>query len=113
VIHNIDSGNDDELQRAIHLFREETQYAQRARQQCGQYEHGGGSSQQQSSGGLFDRLKRSISRKGKVIPFKLGLTPGHGHQRVSKTSPQLVRHVQTSFTLKSSPMQKLAIHTSL
>jgi hypothetical protein len=42
VIHNIDSGNDDELQRAIHLFREETQYAQRARQQCGQYEHGVG-----------------------------------------------------------------------
>jgi hypothetical protein len=40
VVHNIDSDNDEELQRAIHLSREETQYAQRVRQQGGQYEHG-------------------------------------------------------------------------
>jgi hypothetical protein len=44
VVHNIDSDNDEELQRAIHLSREEAQYAQRVRQQGGQYEHGGGSS---------------------------------------------------------------------
>jgi hypothetical protein len=40
MIHNIDSDNDEELQRAIHLSREDAQYAQRIRQQCGQYEHG-------------------------------------------------------------------------
>jgi hypothetical protein len=27
VVHNIDSANDEELQRAIHLSREEAQYA--------------------------------------------------------------------------------------
>jgi hypothetical protein len=41
VVHNIDSENDEELQRAIHLSREEAQYAQRV---GGQYEHEGGSS---------------------------------------------------------------------
>jgi hypothetical protein len=65
VVHNIDSDNDDELQCATHLSREEAQYAQRVQQQGGQYEHGGGSSQQQPSGGLFDRLSRSTSRKGR------------------------------------------------
>jgi hypothetical protein len=45
AVHNIDSHNDEKLQRAIHLFREEAQYAHRVRQQGGQYEHGGGSSQ--------------------------------------------------------------------
>jgi hypothetical protein len=45
VVHNIESDNDDELQRAIQLSREEVQYAQRVWQQGGQYEHGGGSSQ--------------------------------------------------------------------
>jgi hypothetical protein len=65
VVHNIDSDNYEELQCAIHLSREEAQYAQRVRQHGGQYEHGGGSSQQQPSGGFFDKLKRSTSRKGK------------------------------------------------
>jgi hypothetical protein len=46
VVHNIDSDNDRKLQRAIHLSREEAQYAQRVRQQGRQYEHGGGSSKQ-------------------------------------------------------------------
>jgi hypothetical protein len=45
VVHNIDSNNDEELQRAIHISREGEQYAQRVRQQGGQYEYGGGSSQ--------------------------------------------------------------------
>jgi hypothetical protein len=45
-----------------YTFLEEVQYAQRIRQQGGQYEHGGGSSQQQPSG---DRLKRSSSRRGR------------------------------------------------
>jgi hypothetical protein len=31
VIHNIDLDNDEELQRAIHLSREEVQYARRVR----------------------------------------------------------------------------------
>jgi hypothetical protein len=35
VVHNIDSDNDEELQRAIHLSREEAQYAQRVRHQGG------------------------------------------------------------------------------
>jgi hypothetical protein len=35
VIHNIDSDNDEELQRTIHLSREEAQYAHRVRQQGG------------------------------------------------------------------------------
>jgi hypothetical protein len=65
VVHNIDSDNDEELQCAIHLSREEAQYAERVRQQGGQYEHGGGSSQQQASGGFFNKLKMSTSRKGK------------------------------------------------
>jgi hypothetical protein len=65
VVHNIDLDNDEELQRAIHLSREEAQYAQQVQQQGGQYEHGGGSSQQQPSGGFFDKLKRSTSRRGK------------------------------------------------
>jgi hypothetical protein len=65
VVHNIDSDNNEELQRAIHISREEAQYAWRVRQQGGQYEHGGGLSQQQSSSGLFDKLKRLTSRKGK------------------------------------------------
>jgi hypothetical protein len=76
---NIDSNNDDELQHTIHLSREKAQYAQRVQHQDGQYEHGGGSSQQHPSGGLFDRLMRSTSRKGEVIPFKLELTSDHGH----------------------------------
>jgi hypothetical protein len=42
VAHNIDSNNDEELQRAIHISREEAQYARRVRQQGGQYEHGVG-----------------------------------------------------------------------
>jgi hypothetical protein len=45
MVHNIDSDNNDELQHAIHLSREEEQYAQRVQLQGGQYEHGGGSSQ--------------------------------------------------------------------
>jgi hypothetical protein len=32
VVHNIDSDNDEELQCAIHLSRDEAQYAQRVRQ---------------------------------------------------------------------------------
>jgi hypothetical protein len=76
VVHNIDSDNNDELQRAIHLYREEAQYAQRVRQQGGQYEHGGGSSQQQPSGGLFDRLKRSTSRKEKSDPVQTRIDTG-------------------------------------
>jgi hypothetical protein len=62
VIHNIESDNDEKLQRAIHISTEEAQYARRVRQQGGQYEQRGGSSQQQPSGGLFDKLKRSTSR---------------------------------------------------
>jgi hypothetical protein len=65
VVHNIDSNNDEELQCEIHLSRNKAQYAQRVRQQDGQYEHGGGSSQQQPSG---DRLKRSSSRRGRSQP---------------------------------------------
>jgi hypothetical protein len=42
VVHNIDSDNDEELQHAIHLSREEAQYAQRVQHQGGQYEHGVG-----------------------------------------------------------------------
>jgi hypothetical protein len=71
-----DSDNNDELQRAIHLYREEMQYAQRVRQQGGQYEHGGGSCQQQPSGGLFDRLKRSTSRKEKSDPVQTRIDTG-------------------------------------
>jgi hypothetical protein len=48
-----------------------------------------------------------------VSPFKLGLTPGHGQQRVSKPNPQLVRHGPSFFTPKPSPVRKLTIHTSL
>jgi hypothetical protein len=62
VVHDINSDNDKELQRAIHLSREEAQYVRRVRDQGGRYEHGGGSSQQ-PSGGLFEKLKRSASRK--------------------------------------------------
>jgi hypothetical protein len=76
VVHNIDSDNDEELQHAIHLFREEAQYARRVRQQGGQYEHGGGSSQQQPSGGLFDKLKWSTSRKGKSEPVQTRIDIG-------------------------------------
>jgi hypothetical protein len=76
VAHNIDSDNDEELQRAIHLSREEAQYARRVRQQGGQYEHGGGSSQQQPSGDLFDRLKRLTSRKGKSEPVQTRIDIG-------------------------------------
>jgi hypothetical protein len=65
VVHDIDLDNDEELQRAIHLSREEAQYAWRVGDQGGRYEDGGGSSQQQPSGGLFDKLKMSTSRKGK------------------------------------------------
>jgi hypothetical protein len=36
----------------------------------GQYEHRGEPSQQQPSGGLFDKLKRSTSRKGKSQPVQ-------------------------------------------
>jgi hypothetical protein len=35
VVHNIDSDNNEELQRAIHISREEAQYARRVRQQGG------------------------------------------------------------------------------
>jgi hypothetical protein len=76
VVHNIYSDDDDELQHAIYLSREETQYAQQVRQQGGQYEHGGGSSQQQPSGGLFDRLTRSTSRKGKSDPVQTRIDIG-------------------------------------
>jgi hypothetical protein len=72
VVHNIDSDNDEELQRAIHLSREETQYAQRVRQQGGQYEHGGDFSQQQPSG---DRLKMSSSR-GRSQPVQTRIDTG-------------------------------------
>jgi hypothetical protein len=70
VVHDIDSDNYEELQCAIHLSREEAQYARRVRDQGGRYEHRGGSSQQQPSGGLFDILKRSTSRKGKSQPVQ-------------------------------------------
>jgi hypothetical protein len=50
VVHNINSDNDEKLQCAIHISREDAQYAQRIRQQCGLYKHGSGSSQQQPSG---------------------------------------------------------------
>jgi hypothetical protein len=56
--------------------REEAQYAQRVRQQGGQYEHGGGSSQQQPSGGLFDRLKRLSSRRGTSQPVQTRIDTG-------------------------------------
>jgi hypothetical protein len=70
VVHDIDSDNYEELQCAIHLSKEEAQYARRVRDQGGRYEHRGGSSQQQPSGGLFDILKRSTSRKGKSQPVQ-------------------------------------------
>jgi hypothetical protein len=70
VVHNIDWDNDEELQCAIHLSREEAQYAQRVRQYGGQYEHGGGFSQQQPNGGLYDRLKRSTSRRETSQPVQ-------------------------------------------
>jgi hypothetical protein len=73
VVHNINSDNDEELQCAIHLSRDEAQYAQRVRQQGGQYEHGGGSSQQQPSG---DRLKRSSSRRGRSQPVQIRIDTG-------------------------------------
>jgi hypothetical protein len=76
VVHDIYSDNDEELQRAIHVSREEAQFARRVRQQGGQYEHGGGSSQQQPSSGLFDRLKRSTSRKGKSQPIQIRIEIG-------------------------------------
>jgi hypothetical protein len=76
VVRNIDSNNDDELQRAIHLSREETQYAQRVQHQDEQYEHGGGSPQQHPSGGLFDRLMRSTSRKGRSDPVQTRIDTG-------------------------------------
>jgi hypothetical protein len=73
AVHNIDFDNDEELQCAIHLSREEAQYAQRVRQQGGQYEHGGGSSQQQPNG---DRLKRSSSRRGRSQPIQTRIDTG-------------------------------------
>jgi hypothetical protein len=73
VVYNIDSNNDEELQHAIHISREEAQYAQRVKQQGGQYEHGGGSSQQQPNG---DRLKRSSSRRGRSQPVQTRIDTG-------------------------------------
>jgi hypothetical protein len=64
VVHDIDSKNDEKLQRAIHVSKEEEQYVSIVREQGGWYEHGSGSSQQQTNG-FFDRLKRTTSRKGK------------------------------------------------
>jgi hypothetical protein len=76
VVHDIDSDNDDELQCAIHISRELAQCAQRVREQCGRYDHGGGSSQQQPSAGFFDRWKRTTSRKGKSQPIQSRINTG-------------------------------------
>jgi hypothetical protein len=88
VVHNIDLDNDEELQRAIHLSREEAQYAQQVQQQGGQYEHGGGSSQQQPSGGFFDKLKRSTSRKGKseLIQTRIDTWPWTSKSKQAKSA---------------------------
>jgi hypothetical protein len=40
VVHDIDSENDEELQRVIHVSREDNQYARRVREQDGRYEQG-------------------------------------------------------------------------
>jgi hypothetical protein len=61
---------------------------------------------------LIDGRGRPLG-KGKVSPFKVGLTPSHRHRRVSKPNPQLVRHVPIFFTLKPSLVRKPTVHTSL
>jgi hypothetical protein len=76
VVHDIDSDKDEELKCVIHLSREEAQYARRVQEQGERYEHGDGSSQQQPSGGFFDRLKRTTSRKGKSQPIQTRIDTG-------------------------------------
>jgi flavin-dependent dehydrogenase len=113
VVHDIDSDNDEELQCAIHVSREEVQYAWWVREQGGRYEHGVGRLNNNQVVVSLTDWRGRLLRKGKISPFKLGLTPTYWHQRVSKPNPQLVRNGPSFFTPKPSPVRKLTIRTSL
>jgi hypothetical protein len=76
VVYGIDTENDEELQGAIHISREEEQYVRQVREQGGRYEHGGGSSQQHTSGGFLDNLKRTIFKKEKSEPVQTRIDTG-------------------------------------
>lgn len=82
VEHDVDSDDDEDLQRGLHASRQEEEYARRVREQGGEYEYGGGSSQQHSGGGgLFGKLKRSTSRKGKAAPVQTRIDTGPWTQK--------------------------------
>jgi hypothetical protein len=114
VVHDIDLENDEELQCTIHVSREEAQYAWRVREQGGQYEHGGGSSQQPQSGGFFDRLRRTTSRKGKSQHVQTRIDTGSWTSKSKQTKSTIGKaYGPSSFTPKPYSVQNLTIHTSL